>query len=191
MAKKNEELPLQKCYSFWGGVKYIIGLSLMLWWLPFFGQMIAGYIGGRKVGTPLKAIAAALIPMDIVLVINILMHSGPIATALLSVPTKILGLTSTYLPFAIPYIQFSFLYLATYFMSINKLMILQPSAYSIVVIFAFIGGLMAEQTRKEITHTLERMKVSPVVGGKTAKNLPKPVPKDYVVVESNVKGDNL
>jgi len=29
-------------YSFWSASKYVFILSIMLWWLPMFGQMIAG-----------------------------------------------------------------------------------------------------------------------------------------------------
>ena len=35
-------------YSFWSASKYVLVLSLILWWLPMFGQMIAGYVGGRR-----------------------------------------------------------------------------------------------------------------------------------------------
>src|SRR3972149_10597485 len=39
-------------YSMWGAMKYVPVLSVLLWWLPTFGQMIAGYIGGRRSGGP-------------------------------------------------------------------------------------------------------------------------------------------
>ena len=41
-------------YSFWSAVKYTFTLSLLLWWLPIFGQMIAGYVGGRRAGVALE-----------------------------------------------------------------------------------------------------------------------------------------
>ncbi|HPP45635.1 MAG TPA: hypothetical protein PK446_07570, partial [Methanomassiliicoccaceae archaeon] len=37
-------------YSFWSAMKYTFALSLLLWWLPVFGQMVAGYVGGRRAG---------------------------------------------------------------------------------------------------------------------------------------------
>src|SRR2546426_8292739 len=39
-------------YSMWSAMKYVLALSLLLWWLPTIGQMIAGYIGGRRAGGP-------------------------------------------------------------------------------------------------------------------------------------------
>src|SRR3972149_538877 len=39
-------------YSMWGAMKYVLVLSVLLWWLPTFGQMIAGYIGGGGGGGP-------------------------------------------------------------------------------------------------------------------------------------------
>jgi len=50
-------------YNFWSAVKYTFGLSLLLWWLPVFGQMIAGYVGGRRAGAPWKGMIAALLPV--------------------------------------------------------------------------------------------------------------------------------
>ena len=32
------------------GMWYVFILSILLWWLPVFGQMISGYLGGRKAG---------------------------------------------------------------------------------------------------------------------------------------------
>ncbi len=37
-------------------------LSLLLFWLPIFGALIAGFVGGRKAGTLGNAILAVLLP---------------------------------------------------------------------------------------------------------------------------------
>ncbi len=50
-------------YSFWSASKYVLILSIMLWWLPMFGQMIAGYVGGRRAGGPWKGVAASIVPV--------------------------------------------------------------------------------------------------------------------------------
>src|SRR3989337_919678 len=53
-------------FSFWSAVKYVTLLSILLWWLPTFGQMIAGYVGGRRAGSPWRGVAAALVPVVLI-----------------------------------------------------------------------------------------------------------------------------
>jgi len=47
------------------GAFWIVLLSLLLFWIPILGPAVAGYVGGRKAGTPLRAAIAALIPIAI------------------------------------------------------------------------------------------------------------------------------
>jgi len=73
-------------YSFWSAVKYTFFLSILLWWLPIFGQMIAGYVGGRRAGTPWKAVVAAMIPVAIFFLVITAMDVGII-------PSEIYGIS--------------------------------------------------------------------------------------------------
>ncbi|MDH3455603.1 MAG: hypothetical protein OER90_02070 [Gemmatimonadota bacterium] len=41
---------------------WMFGLSLALFWIPFVGALIAGFVGGRKAGGVLPAIAAVFLP---------------------------------------------------------------------------------------------------------------------------------
>jgi len=41
----------------------MILVSLLLYWLPGFGPLIAGYVGGRMAGNARDALFAALLPM--------------------------------------------------------------------------------------------------------------------------------
>jgi hypothetical protein len=41
---------------------WMIGLSILLFWLPFLGGLIAGFVGGRKAGRVPEAILAVLLP---------------------------------------------------------------------------------------------------------------------------------
>jgi hypothetical protein len=41
---------------------WMFGLSLALFWIPFLGGLIAGFVGGRKAGGVLPAIAAVFLP---------------------------------------------------------------------------------------------------------------------------------
>src|SRR2546426_9277666 len=59
----HEDVP----YSFWSSAKTIFILSVLLWWLPqSAGYMVAGYVGGRRAGSPWKGLTAALIPVIVI-----------------------------------------------------------------------------------------------------------------------------
>lgn len=42
---------------------WMLVISLLLFWLPTFGPLIAGYVGGRRAGSPGRGLVAALLPM--------------------------------------------------------------------------------------------------------------------------------
>ncbi len=41
---------------------WMIGLSILLSWIPLFGGLIAGYVGGTKAGSVGRAVAAVFLP---------------------------------------------------------------------------------------------------------------------------------
>ena len=45
---------------------WMIGLSILLFWIPTVGPLIAGFVGGRKAGGIGSAIVAAIIPAILV-----------------------------------------------------------------------------------------------------------------------------
>ena len=52
---------------------WMIGLSILLFWLPTIGPLIAGFVGGRKAGGIGAAFVAAIIPAILVGVLLILL----------------------------------------------------------------------------------------------------------------------
>ena len=44
------------------GAVWIFVISLLLFWLPFFGPLIAGFVGGKKAGGVGSAIGAVFLP---------------------------------------------------------------------------------------------------------------------------------
>jgi choline-glycine betaine transporter len=60
-------------------------LEILLFWIPFVGSFIAGFVGGRKAGDVGNAVAAVFLPL---IVFSILF--GVLATAVTAVP--LLGL---------------------------------------------------------------------------------------------------
>ncbi len=45
---------------------WMIGLSILLFWLPTVGPLIAGFVGGRKAGDVGTAILAAILPAIVI-----------------------------------------------------------------------------------------------------------------------------
>ena len=43
-----------------GAMAWMIGLSILLSWIPIFGGLIAGYVGGSKAGSVGRAVVAEL-----------------------------------------------------------------------------------------------------------------------------------
>jgi hypothetical protein len=56
-------------------------LEILLFWIPFVGSFIAGFVGGRKAGDLGNAVIAVFLP---IIVFSIVL--GLLATALLAVP---------------------------------------------------------------------------------------------------------
>ncbi len=52
---------------------WMIGLSILLFWIPTVGPLIAGFVGGRKAGGIGPAIVAAIIPAGLVAVLLFLL----------------------------------------------------------------------------------------------------------------------
>ncbi len=44
----------------------MVGLAILIGWIPIVGPAIAGYVGGRKAGSPGRGFVAGLIPAAIV-----------------------------------------------------------------------------------------------------------------------------
>ena len=54
---------------------WMVGLSVALFWIPFIGSLIAGFVGGRKAGGLGEGVIAALLPGVILLLTSILLGS--------------------------------------------------------------------------------------------------------------------
>lgn len=133
--------------TIFSGVWYVFILSCLLWWLPPFGQMIAGYLGGRKAGTPIRGVIVTVIPALIILMILIGWDIGlfPFLGAFVGFPNTVYhGL------YAISPNAASFL-LGIY-NSLMPVFGLEGSGFVVIVTFGLIGGMMADMNKKEILY---------------------------------------
>lgn len=145
-------------YSFWDAVKLTSILTILLWWLPIFGQMIAGYVGGRRAGSPGKAVLAALVPVLIILTITSLFDAGTIPSQVGGFdinPKNLLANFGIGVPFLEPYMQFAGQYIMSFMGAVQSVTLLKVDNYIVCLAFAYIGGVLARQTFREIEYVSE------------------------------------
>ncbi len=142
-------------FSFWSAAKYVLVLSLILWWLPMFGQIIAGYVGGRRAGGPWKGVAAAIMPVVGIFGIMTAFENGWLPSHLGGVaiaPAAIGAALTNGIPFLSPYLQFSQDYVGSFVDTLAGASPYGINTYVLTVAFAYVGGVLAEQNRREIEY---------------------------------------
>jgi hypothetical protein len=140
-------------FSFWSASKYVLVLSLMLWWLPFFGQMIAGYVGGRRAGGPWKGVAASIFPVVLLYIVVAGFESGTLPSHIFGVaiaPSVIGASLAHNIPFIAPYVEFSNRYVGDFMSALEGSSPYGINPYVLTVAFAYVGGVIAEQHRREL-----------------------------------------
>ena len=140
-------------FSFWSSARIILILSFLLWWIQPAGPMIAGYVGGRRSGSPMKGVLAALLPVAAVLIANMAYMRGVGATQIdlvASLPQAFAGGAASVLPFLAPYKDFLIGYMAGFVKALQSTFGMGTNGYLMVLIFAYVGGLIADQTRREL-----------------------------------------
>ena len=146
---------LQVPYSFWSAVKYSFILTVLLWWLPVFGQMVAGFVGGRRAGKPWKGVLAALVPLTIIFIVSLLVENGTIPTVIMGfdwTPSRLLVRIEEAVPLLAPYIVFVDMYMTSFIDTIQISTNMRMDVYIITAAFAYIGGILAEQSRREMSY---------------------------------------
>ncbi|HUH08000.1 MAG TPA: hypothetical protein VML96_09355 [Egibacteraceae bacterium] len=59
--------------SFGEAVAWMVGLSILLMWIPVVGPLVAGFVGGRRAVTVGKAVGAALVPAILLAVLAVVL----------------------------------------------------------------------------------------------------------------------
>lgn len=140
-------------YSFWSGIKYILTFSLLLWWLPTLGQMIAGYIGGRKTGGPWKGVAASIVPVALIFGVSAMYDNGILVGQiqfLTAIPGMIAGYIAAGVPMLAPYIEFTVEYISAFVATLKVTFAAGLNGYLVTIIFAYIGGVVGQQVKREL-----------------------------------------
>ncbi len=162
-------------YDFWSGVKYIVVLSALLWWIPLFGPMLAGYVGGRRTGGPKKGILASIVSLGIIGAIYYALTQGYIYITferLVEYPEQLMAIATSHSVLG-PYFEFLRLYWTAFFNEVLAGVPFGTNSYILTVIFAYIGGIISYEKRKEVTNgvrSLDKVKKEISDLHKSAKN---------------------
>jgi hypothetical protein len=142
-------------FNYWSAVKYGSVLMFLLWWIPIFGPMIAGYVAGRRAGTPLKGVFAVSIPLAIVFFVATMVSIKVIPTVWFGVdlgPEAIFGSLASAMPVFAPFAHFTTGYLESFIGTIQGTSGLRMDFYILGLAFAYIGGAMALQSLREMQY---------------------------------------
>ena len=152
LSNPEDETFFEKTKAFLSGVRYIFVLALMLWWIPIIGQCIAGYLGGRRAGSPYRGLIAAAVPVLAFVSISFMLVGDPfpMRNPVIIAGGDILSSVSSILPFLVPYLTFSSLYVGDFLNALHDTATLNITIYTVVIASAFIGGLMADQAKREM-----------------------------------------
>ncbi len=116
------------------------------------GQMIAGYVGGRRTGAPWKAVLAAILPLILIFIVGYAVDHGYIgldSETVASLPSTIAQQVSGAIPAIGPYLGYIVSYLAAFIVAMKTTFAMGTNGYLVTIVFAYIGGVMAEQARRE------------------------------------------
>lgn len=152
--RKNRKLE-SKPYSILSASKYILFISLMLYWLPIIGQMISGFVGGRRAGSPAKAIIAALLPLLVLFSISQAISSGLIPVRIKDIGVLLFLAVKAALdklPVASSYVNFATAYVGSFVNELNAAASFKAGDYLVTIAFAYIGGILSAQSRRELEY---------------------------------------
>ena len=116
--------------------------------------MIAGYVGGRKAGTPRKGMFAALAPMSLIFLLFIMREMGGFVEQInwfLGMPSVAAGMVSENVPVLGPVFGFMFNYIDTFITAMwSYEFVIYP--YVLTVIFGYVGGILSLQSLSSALH---------------------------------------
>ncbi len=135
-------------YSTRKGLLYCMVFSILLWWIPIAGPGIAGYVSGRKSGTPTKALHASLITTAVFVIMTYL---------LVPFNANGIGLMGRYLESGVAALAQSQLFanstvitdLYTGYGLMKTFTLILPSSILVLLSFSYVGGAFSELKENE------------------------------------------
>ncbi len=120
-------------------------LSIFLWWIPVLGQMVMGYVSGRKAGTPFRgmvcvAMAAGLALLSVYVFCLIAFGQYGFPGTDLATIAAAIGAFS-------PVLSSTAVCLTPFFVAGTSG--INVGLFATAIAFGFVGGIMSSQARKE------------------------------------------
>ena len=120
-------------------------LSLVLWWVPYLGPIAAGFMGGRKAGSLFRGAIVGFVSLVLVLIVSTALSVG-VAAVISDYGDAVESFS--------PFIYEKAVDLSSYlegFVTVSGTSIsFDQSNYFLMVAMCVIGGVFADQHRKEV-----------------------------------------
>ncbi len=139
-------------YGIVRGMTWTVILSALLFWLPVAGPAIAGYVGGRKSGGPLRAVIAVIIPALVMLILL-----AAISENMDLIPTSMVTGTEVDLDSIAEVPTAAVPLLSGLEQSINAWAATPPDVVFIMLAFALVGGSLSSLRRREEETVIEKV----------------------------------
>lgn len=138
-----------RIYDTRSGTFLTIILLFILGWVPMFGQMVSGFAGGRRAGSPARGLIASFTGTFIVLLVMFLVVEilRGINSSLVTDPEGEIALIASSSPVLQQLLDASLGYCRELFG--NPDFSIDYAMYAITIPFGLIGGIFADQSQKE------------------------------------------
>ena len=139
-------------YDCKSGLSISVILALTLSWIPYMGQIVAGYVGGRRSGSILRGLFVGALSCIIVFVVALLLNLGLTKLLFDSEYLSFIEALESTVPQLVMAMEQLSSYLSSNFVHITTdLSVSVPAqGYATIIAFSIIGGVFADQARKEL-----------------------------------------
>ncbi len=136
-------------YDTRSGTLLTIILLFVVGWIPMVGQMVAGFVGGRRAGSPFRGFIAAFVgTMSVLFVLFVIVESiRGINSALINDPEGEIAVLTASAPLLQQLCTMFLDYTRDLFGSVD--FSINYATYMITIPFGIIGGIFADQAQKE------------------------------------------
>lgn len=136
-------------YDTRSGTFLTIILLFVLGWIPMIGQGIAGFIGGRRAGSPMRGLAASVLGTVTVIAIMFLTVEGlkAVNSAIISDPEGEIAAVASSYPVIQQVLDAALGYARGLFGNADFTINFAP--YALTIPFGIVGGIVSNQSQKE------------------------------------------
>lgn len=138
-------------YDCKSGLSICVILALTIAWIPYIGPMVAGFVGGRRAGSISRGLLIGVAGSTIVFIIALLLNLG-LVKLLEPDYQSFIDTMNAISPNIVLGIEGLSAYLSNNFVTVTSglSVSLAYQTFAAIIGFAIIGGVFADQSRKEL-----------------------------------------